>query len=109
MLWRRAGPGQAGGRIDHNIPVLADDLAVGVGAVPVSAPEASAGRRAARDAASQAGDVMSALRGDGRDVAAKPRRAAENQKPHAHSTRHEVQFAQRNSPTAQRTAPCRTG
>ena len=92
------------GDIDQHVPLLAGDLAVGTGAVPVSVRERRAGRYRARLAAGQAGDVMPALHRGGRDAAAKPRRAAENQKPHAHSRRQAVQVAQPNSPTAQRTA-----
>jgi len=66
---------------------LAGDPAVGAGTVAAGAGESSAGRRGTRLGASQAGDPMPARYHGGRDAAAKPRRAAENQKTHMHSRR----------------------
>ncbi len=90
------------GDIDHHIPLVAGALVVGVRAVPVSPLERRAGRGGARLTASQAGDLMPAFHCSCRDAAAKPRRAAENEKPHVRSRRPVGVFAQHGSPTAQR-------
>src|SRR5262249_44449160 len=67
---------------DHRVPVLRHHLVVGVVVVAVGAHEARTLRRLGRCTARQAGHLVAALHRGARDVAPKPRRATQDEKPH---------------------------